>query len=80
MNLLSPAAVWDNRFKTTETLIAVPCGRAGSATNTHYDQDILASATVWKKSALPVQCQDRFLGILILHCKIRDNRHIGGGW
>ena len=49
MNLLSPAAVWDNRFTTTEMLIAVPCGCAGSATNTHYDQDILVSATVWKK-------------------------------
>ena len=29
-------------------------------------------------SALPVQCQDRFLGILILHGKTRDKRHIGG--
>ena len=28
--------------------LAVPCGRAGSAANTHYDQDILTSAIVWK--------------------------------
>ena len=42
------------------------------------------SKTVWHMghlknySALPVQCQDRFLGILILHGKTRYNRHIGG--
>ncbi len=28
--------------------LAVPCGSAGSAANTHYDQDVLASAIVWK--------------------------------
>ncbi len=28
--------------------LAAPRGRAGSATNTHYDQDVLASNIIWK--------------------------------
>ena len=41
-------------------------------------QDILTRTSPSENScALPVQCQERFLTMLILHGKTRDNRHIG---
>ena len=54
-------------------------GRAGSACNSRDAQDILARASPSENySALPVQCQDRFISIFILLGKIRVNRHIRG--
>ena len=50
-------------------------GRAGSACNSRDAQDILARASPSENdSALPVQCQDRFIWTLILPGKTRVNR------
>ncbi len=40
---------WQYTHRSEWRRLAVPCGRAGSASNMHYDQDILASVTVRKK-------------------------------
>jgi len=41
---------WQYTHRSEWRRLAVPCGRAGSASNAHYDQDILASVTVCKKN------------------------------
>ena len=70
---------WQYTHRSEWRRLAVPCGRAGSASNMHYDQDIMASVTVCKKkSARPVPCRDRFLGMLILYGKTRVNRTAEG--
>ena len=38
---------WQYTHRSEWRRLAVPCGRAGSASNMHYDQDILTSATVF---------------------------------
>ena len=54
-------------------------GRAGSACNSRDAQDILARASPSENySALPVQCQDRFILMLILLCKTLVNGHVRG--
>ena len=58
---------------------AVPCGRAGSAANMHYDQDILTSAVVLKIiPRFPFSVRIGFLCMLILPGKNRVKRASGG--
>ena len=58
-----------------ENLQYTVVGRAGSACNSRDAQDILARASPSENySALPVQCQDRFIWTLILYGKTGVNR------